>query len=169
MRKDVFTCCLLSLLLLGGTLVLAHPHFNKTVTVSLPGGVEATITYGTTPANEMHAANAKVGEFVTPRQPRLKVSADLKAGSVTIPAGEYIIGVIKNSENDWTMALYAGQLGRGAKPETSKLIKLDSMYSSAAGKAEHMLVDISPGTGKLEGRAVLTLHFGSMFLAGALT
>ena len=26
------------------TVALAHPHFNKTVTASLPQGVEATIT-----------------------------------------------------------------------------------------------------------------------------
>jgi hypothetical protein len=32
-----------------------------------------------------------------------------------------------------------------------------------------MLVDISPGHGKLEGKAVLTLHFGSLYLAGALS
>jgi hypothetical protein len=32
-----------------------------------------------------------------------------------------------------------------------------------------MLLDISPGDRKLEGRAVLTLHFGHLFLAGALS
>jgi hypothetical protein len=31
-----------------------------------------------------------------------------------------------------------------------------------------MLIDITPGSGKLEGKPVLTLHFGSLFLAGAL-
>jgi hypothetical protein len=155
--------------LLGGTLALAHPHFNKTVKVTLPGNVEATISYGTTPANELNAQKAAVGEFVIPRRPMLKTSAELKSGAVTIPAGDYIIGVLKNSESDWTMALYPGQIGRGEKPDMAKLIKLDSVYSTSNGKAEHMLIDISPGAGKLEGRAVLTIHFGSMFLAGALT
>jgi hypothetical protein len=51
----------------------------------------------------------------------------------------------------------------------SKVIKLDSMYSGDEGTAEHMLVDITPGAGKFEGKAVLTLHFGTMFLAGALS
>ena len=32
-----------------------------------------------------------------------------------------------------------------------------------------MLIDITPGDGKLEGRAVLTLHFGGLFLSGALS
>ncbi len=90
-------------------------------------------------------------------------------GSVTIPAGEYVIRVIKNGEDDWTMALYAGQLRRGEKADMSKVIKLESLFSTAEGKAPHMLLDISPGNGKFEGRTVLTLHFGSLFLAGALS
>ena len=37
----------------------AHPHFNKTITAKLPSGVEITIAYQTTPANEMQAQNVK--------------------------------------------------------------------------------------------------------------
>ena len=110
-----------------------------------------------------------MGAFVTPRRPMLKLSAELKAGAVTLPAGEYTIGVIKNGDNDWTMALYPGVLDRAATPDPAKAIKLDSVYSSAHGKAEHMLIDITPGAAKFEGKAVLTLHFGTMFLAAALT
>src|SRR3954462_11983714 len=149
---------------------LAHPPFNKTVTGKLPSGVEATVTYNTTPANEIHATNAKVGTFVTPRRPMLKLSGELKAGAVTIPAGEYTIGVIKNSETDWTMALYPGATSPSTVVDVAKTIKLESSFASGShGTAEHMLVDISPGSGKLDGRAVLTLHFGTLFLAGALS
>jgi hypothetical protein len=131
--------------------------------------VDVTITYNTTPANEIHAAKAAVGQFVTPRRPMLKLSAEVKAGAVTIPAGEYTIGVIKNSDTDWTMALYPGAVGRAETPDVAKTIKLESMFSSDHGIAEHMLVDITPGHGKFEGRAVLTLHFGNLFLSGALS
>lgn len=147
----------------------AHPHFNKTVSAKLPSGVEATITYNTTPANEVRATEAPVGAFVTPRRPVLKLSGPLETGSVTVPAGEYTIGVIKNAEKDWTMALHPGVLGRADKPDAAKAIKLESGFSSDHGTAEHMLVDITPGSGKLEGRAVLTLHFGGLFLSGALS
>ena len=147
----------------------AHPHFNKSVVVKLPSGVEVTITYNTTPANEANATKAAVGAFVTPRRPMIKLSGEIKAGEVVVPAGEYILGVIKNSDTDWTMALYAGQIARGQQPDMSKVIKLESIYSAAAGTAPHMLIDISPGSGKFEGRAVLTLHFGSLFLAGAVS
>ena len=155
--------------LLAAVTVLAHPHFNKTVTVKLPGGAEATIAYNTTPANLARAKSAAAGTFVTPRRPTLALSADVTVGGTTIPAGVYTIGVIKNSEDDWTMALHEGKLGRGDEPSMDKVIKLDSVYSTDQGNAEHMLIDITPGSGKFEGKAVLTLHFGTMFLAGALS
>lgn len=147
---------------------LAHPHFNKTVTATLSPGVEVTITYNTTPANELHAQNAKVGEFVTPRRPVLKLSAELKSEKATLPAGEYTIGVIKNAEKDWTLALYPGRLQRADTPDPAKAIRLDSIFSEDHGRAEHMLIDVTPGHGKFEGKAVLTLHFGGLFLAGVL-
>jgi hypothetical protein len=148
--------------------VLAHPHFNKTVTAKLSSGADVTITYNTVPSNETHAQNAKAGEFVSPRAPKLKLSAEVKSDKVTIPAGEYTIGVIKNGDKDWTMALFPGALARGAAVDTSKLIKLDSVLESGKGTAEHLLVDVTPGHGKFEGKAVLTLHFGTLFLSGLL-
>jgi hypothetical protein len=150
-------------------LALAHPHFNKTITCALPGGAEAVIAYNTTPANLTHAESAAVGTFVTPRRPSLKLSADITVGTVTIPAGEHTIGVVKNGPNDWTLALYKGGLARGAEPDMSMVVKLDSQYSANEGNAEHMLIDITPGKGKFEGKAVLTLHFGTMFVEGALS
>lgn len=169
MKRSLALLLVLGLVLVGATLVVGHPHFNKSLTVKLPGGSEATITYNTVPTNEVHATRAAVGSFLTPRQPKLKLSVEVKAGSITIPAGEYVIGAIKNSDNDYTMGLYPGAIARGASPDMSKMLKLESLYSSSEGKAEHLLIDITPGKGKFEGRAVLTLHFGSMFLSGALT
>jgi hypothetical protein len=152
-----------------GAVASAHPHFNKTITAALPGGVEASITYNTTPANETRATSAAVGVFTSPRNPKLKLSADLKSGEkVVAAAGEYVIGVIKNSETDWTMALYNGVLARGATPDPAKVIKLDSMFDPKVAPADHMLIDVTPGHGKFEGKAVLTLHFGSLFLSGLL-
>jgi hypothetical protein len=147
----------------------AHPHFNKTITADLPGGVQAVITYNTTPANETRATEAPVGVFTTPRAPKLKLSADLKAGEkVVLAAGEYVIGVIKLSANDWTMALYQGTLARGTAPDPAKVIKLESIFDPKIAPADHMLIDITPGHGKFEGKAVLTLHFGTLFLSGLL-
>lgn len=152
-----------------GAMASAHPHFNKTITADLPGGVQAVITYNTTPANETRAVEAPVGVFTTPRAPKLKLSADLKVGDkVVLAAGEYIIGVVKVSATDWTMALYQGALARGAAPDPAKVIKLESIFDEKIAPAAHMLVDITPGHGKFEGKAVLTLHFGTLFLSGLL-
>jgi hypothetical protein len=160
---------LVSAVLFAASSLWAHPHFKKTVTATLPGGAEAKISYDTTPANEDHAKNAAVGAFLTPRRPLLSLSAELMAGGATVPAGDYTIGVVKNGDDDWTLALYPGRLERGDQPDPAKVIKLDSSYSSGAGTAGHMLIDITPGSGKFEGKAVLTLHFGSLFLAGVLS
>jgi hypothetical protein len=154
--------------LLGASAALARPHFNKTVTAALGPGVEVTISYNTTPANEIHAQNAKVGEFVTPRRPSLKLSGELKTEKAALAAGEYTIGVIKNGEKDWTLALYPGRLQRGDTPDSAKAIRLESLFSTDHGTADHMLIDVTPRHGKFEDKAVLTLHFGSLSLAGVL-
>ena len=156
-------------LLTAPSLSLAHPHFDKSVNATLPSGAEATIAYQTVPSNEAHATGAAVGSFITPRNPSFTLSAEITAGSVTVPAGEYTIGVIKNGDADWTMALYKGTPPRGAAPDMAQMIKLDSMYSTDEGAAEHLLIDITPGTGEFEGKSVLTLHFGTMYLTGALS
>jgi len=166
MKKSI---CLVGFILLVASALAAHPHFRKTVTIELPDGLKATLSYQTTPANEARAEEAEIGAFVVPRGPRLELSGELKAGSVTIPAGQYTIGVIKNSATDWTMGLYPGQIARGEAPDMSKVIKLDSMFVSSAEPAPHMVLDINPGHGKMEGRMVLTIHFGTLSLGGALT
>ena len=151
-----------------GASLLAHPHFRKTVTAKL-GTVDVSVAYQTVPSNEMHAQNAKVGAFTTPRAPILTLSAELKAGAITLPAGEYTIGVIKHGDKDWTMALYPGKLARGTEPDPSKIVKLDSQFATDHGTSEHMMIDITPGHGKQEGKAVLLLHFGTLYLAGSLS
>lgn len=171
MRKLVltFSATMVLVVFVSTIGLLAHPHFNKTIVVKLPGGVEATIAYNTTPANEGRASDAAVGSFLTPRRPTLTLAGEVTAGSVVIPAGEYTIGVLKKGQNDWSMALYPGKVSRGQAPDASKLIEMESMFESGAGTAAHMLIDITPGSGKFEGKAVLTLHFGSMFLAATLS
>lgn len=156
-------------LALAAAVASAHPHFNKTITVALPGGAEAKIAYNTTPANEDLAAAVAVGAFATPRGPSLTLSADVTVGGKTVSAGEYTLGVVRKGESDWAMALYPGRVARGQEPDTSKLIELDSQYTTAMGTADHMLIDVTPGAGDFAGRVVITLHFGSMFLAGALS
>jgi hypothetical protein len=159
----------LGLVLAIGTGVIAHPHISKSVTAKLPSGAEASITYVTVPTNETHTQKAAVGSFLNPRGPKLKLSAEVKAGSVTIAPGEYTIGAIKSGDKDFTMALFPGTIARGAAPDMSKMIKLESQLITTHGKAEHLIIDISPGVGKFEGKVVLILHFGTLFLEGALS
>ena len=70
LKRALAVCTLVGL----GAYASAHPHFNKTITADLPGGVQAVITYNTTPANETRATEAAVGVFTTPRAPKLKTN-----------------------------------------------------------------------------------------------
>jgi hypothetical protein len=164
--KKWFVFCVTALIVPA---LFAHPHFRKTTKVTLPGDVEVNVSFYTVPANEAHAQNAEKGAFLSPGRPMLEVGADLKAGSATIPAGTYTVGAIKNSMDDWTMALYPGEIPRGESPDMSKMIKLDSQYEETTNRMEHLMVDITPGHGKFEGKAVFTIWFGSMLLDGLMS
>ena len=76
--------------------VLAHPHFNKTVTAKLSDTVEVTLRYNSTDANMDHVNSAADGAFLTPRRPSVNFSGDAMSGSTKIPAGDYTVGVIKS-------------------------------------------------------------------------
>lgn len=157
--------CLVVLLCIGG--LFAHPHFRKEISVDLDG-TKATVAYQTVPANEDLANNVAVGSFITPRAPQLSLSADMQSGSVSIPAGDYTVGVVRKADKDWSVALFKGRPARGQNVTEADVIQLDSMFSDSEVHAEHMRLDITPGHGKLEGKAVLLIEFGSLSCAGAL-
>ena len=148
-------------------LALAHPHFNKTVSTTI-NDVEVSVSYNSTDANMERVAAVEAGAFVSPRGPRLNLSADVTAGDATIAAGEYTIGVIKGDDGAWTMALHEGRIPRGEMPDMSKVRKLDSRFSDQMGTADHMLIDITAGSGDFAGKPVLTIHFGDLYLQAAL-
>jgi hypothetical protein len=80
--------------------------------------------------------------------------AHTKNAPGSLAAGDYTIGVIKKGESDWQMALYPGSL--------------DSLFEADRSTAEHVLLDVMPGHGRFESKAVLTMHFGFLFVSGLL-
>ena len=153
-------------LVLAATAVIAHPHFQKTTTAKLSEEVEVSISFFTVPANMSHVEGVGNGEFVSPGLPKFKTGSAISAGGASIPAGTYTVGVIKNGASDWTMALSPGELGFGDEPDMSKLIKLDSAYNDSQDDTGHLVVDVFPGEGKFEGKAVILLGFGTMWVQG---
>lgn len=144
-----------------------HPHLRKTITTKA-GDVELKLTYRTAPANEERVEGIAEASF-TSSSGRLEISEDLTVGETTIEAGTYTVGAIMNGEDDWTLALFPGRPARGEQPDMSKVILLESMFSREQGTSAHIRLDIMPGDGELEGKIVLIWHFGSLFLAGALS
>ena len=167
MRKLHPCFCWASVLLMVCTVLVAHPHLRKSVTVKI-GDIEATVSFVTSPANLEHVKKVAVGAF-SPGTARLKLSGDLTVGDLALAAGEYRVGAIKNGEDDWTLALYKGQLKRGETADVAKVIKLASSFSKSEGNAAHIYFDITPGHGGMEGKVTLVWHFGTHYLAGALS
>ncbi len=155
--------------LLAASLAVAHPHLELITTTTLPGDVEVSVAFYTNPVNMPLAEKAANGAFLTPGMPVLKISADLKAGSVSIPAGTYTVGAIKNIMDSWTMALSPGELGEGETADMSKLIKLDSEFVKTSEPGEHSWVYIGPGQGKFEGKVAFEMRFGPLVLTGCLS
>ena len=157
---------ILAVVMLTATALVAHPHFQKTTTAKLSEDVEVSISFFTVPANMEHVANVAAGEFVSPGLPKFKTGSAITAGGANVPAGTYTVGVIKNGSEDWTMALSPGELGFNDKPDMSKLIKLDSSFMKSNDDTGHLVVDVFPGAGKFEGKAVILLGFGTMWVQG---
>jgi len=164
MKKLVGLC---GLVLLVASVAAAHPHFRKTVSIQL-GDEEVSVSFFTVPANMSHLEGLTDGAFVSPGNPSLKIPADLKAGATTIPAGTYLVGAVKKGDG-WTMVLYPGKLERGEKPDLSKAIKLASQFNHSAEATEHLVVDIGPGWGSSEGKAVVLIGFGTLWLDGVIS
>ena len=158
----------LAVVLLTATALIAHPHFQKTTSVKISDELEVSVSFFTVPANMEHIAKVGAGDFTSPGLPKFKASSAITDGSASIPAGTYTVGVIKKSDSDWPMVLSPGELAFGDSPDKAKLIKLDSTFTKANDTTGHLVVDIFPGDGKFEGKPVILLGFGTMWVQGLI-
>ena len=156
----------LAVVLLTATALIAHPHFQKTTSAKISEELELSLSFFTVPANMEHVAKIGVGEFASPGLPKFKASSAVMAGSANIPAGTYTVGVVKKSDSDWQMVLSPGELAFGDSPDMAKLIELESSFRMSKEPVAHLVVDIFPGDGEFEGKAVILLGFGSMWVQG---
>jgi len=159
---------ILSVVMLTATALVAHPHFQKTTTAKLSEDVEVSISFFTVPANMENVAKIGDGEFVSPGLPRFEIGTAITAGGASVPAGTYTVGIVKNGADDWTMVLSPGELAFGDSPDMSKLIKLDSMFATGNDPTGHLVVDIFPGEGKFEGKAVVLIGYDTMWVHGLI-
>ncbi len=167
-RKEIHRLLLLGLFLTGSAAGVDHPHFGKTVTASLPGPVELSVRYSTVPAPELDPEGAPLGKFLNPRAPILQSSEAIKLGSLEIPSGNYTVGLIKKGADDWILALHPGRLRQKEVAVTPNIILLNTLSSRSSGRSEHLVIDFNPGTGRFEGKVVLTLHWGTLFLVAEI-
>lgn len=156
------TAIALGIFCLAALFVAAHPHIAKTVTAKIDGN-DVKLSYFTAPANMDHVQSAASGTYS-----HTGAVLTLPADMGSLKAGEYMVGAIKNDDGTWTMALHPGKLSFRDSADVSKVVKLNSYFSKDHGQADHIHYDISPGSGSLEGKTVVSWHFGDHFLSGEI-
>jgi len=158
----------IGVLFFGINLLAAHPHISKVVTTQLPGGNEITVSYQSTPVQEINLGSAPVNWFLNPWAPLLRVSQDIESDGRRIEKGAYTVGLFKQEDGGWGLALQPGRLVLPRKELSDEMILLKSIFSTARGSSGHLVMDFAPGEGELEGKIVLTVQLGSIFVAGEL-
>ena len=147
--------------------VHSHPHFRKTVTASLPG-LEVKIEYTTYPWNPAHLAEVKEGFVFHCGNALVELNAPAKHGSLTIPAGKYLLRARAGNADDWTFLLIPALEGRNAKPDLTKAIALPTKTFTGRPVEYHLSLDICAGHGETDNMALFVLQWGDRRLEGQL-
>ena len=161
MRRVICTACLM---LISG-LLIAHPHFTKTVTAELEGAA-LELRYTTYPYNEDRLSAVQEGFVFHCGRATLTVEGEVSAGGRAIPAGEYAVRAQAKSLDDWTLMLIPGADAQGS--DLSNAIRLESTTSKGLPAAHHLDLDLYSGHGATEGKMILSVSFGQRKVEGVL-
>ena len=166
-KTNVLIACLL-LVGLAGTMV-AHPHFNKTVTASVKG-LELKLTYFTLPYNAKHLEGIKDGFVFHCGRAKLNVAGEMTLGSTKLSAGSYLLRAKAKSADEWTLLLIPeAEAGDPQKPDISKGIALDTKSFSKQSELHHLDLNLTGGHGDTDGKLLVTVSFGSRRIEAAIT
>ncbi len=153
--------------LAAAIVVQSHPHFRKTVNASLPG-LEVKLTYTTYPWNPAHLSEVKDGFVFHCGNAVLELNSPAKHGSVTIPAGKYLLRARARNADDWTFLLIPAPEESNAKPDLTKAIALPTKTLTGRPVENHLSVDICAGHGETDNMALIVLQWGDRRLEGQL-
>lgn len=167
-RRLVFGILAVALLLVG--LVIAHPHFSKSVSAETQQ-LSVTVSHFTVPYNPAHLADVTSG-FVF-HCGRAKVSVGkgaLKSGGRTLGAGNYLLRARARSVDDWTLILVP-EAEAGADPNNPDLsngIELRTITKNGQPVTDHLTLDLHGGSGDTDGKLILSVAFGPRTVDGVL-
>lgn len=150
MKKNLVFLALLALSL---TVLAAHPHFQRTSSVTLAQGQEISLSHVTYPWNEANP------DRIPPQGwdiggATLDASMELSSGSTSIPAGKYNLRLTKEGA-DYQMHLVNGDQDYALNSETERGLSMQ----------DHLMIDLHV-TG---GSSYLDLRFGTFNIRGKIT
>jgi len=153
---------------LAVSLVIAHPHFSKTVTADMKG-TTITLNFTTYPYNEAHLSQVQQGFVFHCGRAKVRLTADAMSGSETIPAGDYVLRAQAESVDDWTLILVpAGQTENSYGVDLSSGIRLASSTLTDQPSVHHLALDLNSGHGDTDGKMVLSVAYGERRIEAVL-
>ena len=158
----------LALLCLAGTLV-AHPHFNKTVTAAVKG-LELKLTYFTLPYNAKHLEGIEEGFIFHCGRAKLSLAGEMNVGGTRLAPGNYLLRAKAKSVDEWTLVLIPeAQAGDPQKPDIGQGIPLETKSFTNQSELHHLDLNLTGGYDDTDGKLLVTVAFGSRRIEAAIT
>jgi len=168
MKKRTVLAVSLLLVCLAVTM-LAHPHFNKTVTAAVKG-LELKLTYFTLPYNAKHLEGIKEGFVFHCGRAKLNIAGEMTVESTKVAAGSYLLRAKAKSADEWSLVLIPeAQAGDPQNPDMTKGIALETKSFANQPEIHHLDLNLMGGQGETDGKLLLAVSFGSRKIEAAIT
>jgi hypothetical protein len=168
MKKRTVLVGSLLLVCLAGTIV-AHPHFNKTVTAAVKG-LELKLSYFTLPYNAKHLEGIKEGFVFHCGRAKLNVAGEITVGGTKLAAGTYLLRAKAKSADEWTLVLIPeAQAGDPQNPDISKGIALETKSFTKQSELHHLDLNLTGGHGDADGKLLVSVAFGPRRIEAVIT
>jgi hypothetical protein len=167
MKRFRFWLLTASSVLFLGLMASAHPHFRKTVIARI-SDTEIKLEFTTYPWNPAHLSEVKGGFLFHCGNALLETNKPVKVGTTEIPAGKYQLRARAKDLSNWTFLLIPAPPDRNTPPDMAKAIELKTLALSGRQMSDHLSLDVSPGHGDTDGKALLVLSWGDRQLQGEL-
>lgn len=168
--KKIVSIAALLMLLTG--IVIAHPHFKKTITASLDKGPELKLEHITLPYNEVHLKEVKPGFVFHCGRAKLNISKDVVSGNTKIPAGSYHLRAKAKTVDDWTLVLVPESAVKSQADMPKALesaLALNTKTLTNHPNSEHLELNIMPGHSKAGDQLIVSVGFGTRVVEGVLS
>ena len=168
MKKRAVLVASLLLVCLAGTMV-AHPHFNKSVTAAVKG-LELKLSYFTLPYNAKHLEGIKEGFVFHCGRAKLNVAGEITVGSTKLGAGTYLLRAKAKSAHEWTLVLIPeAQAGDPQNPDITKGTALETKSFTKQSELHHLDLNLTGGHGDTDGKLLVSVAFGSRRIEAVIT